>query len=361
MPAPHEGSPELQVGASAPAPGAAGAQPTVANGVASGGAQKDASGLSVVAQKLPDAIWVAGLLLPGFITERVASYFATFPPQSDAELLSAALAFTLVDVLLAIAVVSLLGVCIAAFRKPHAVGPRMGLFDSFKNERRRRQLLLLFVPVQVAVAVAVGMTWARLEESNVFFRLASSSRSSRADVWYTVFHENAVRGREDADQFMARVRSTCLDAKAPDGMTVFTVPKAVRYVRVLTTSGETYQGVPEQFSGDRSEKWVYLARAHVDVISKIGNDWTATCSKALLSGVLLNASQILSVEWIERDVAAASAPGQGSKDVVLMAGASYSCAWLRQQGSVGGTVNVAAYSMPACKARVPISVLAKEK
>ncbi len=53
--------------------------------------------------KLPDLLVLALILLPGFVSERVAAYYGLSPSLSEIETVASALAFTLVNVACVIA------------------------------------------------------------------------------------------------------------------------------------------------------------------------------------------------------------------------------------------------------------------
>jgi len=299
---------------------------------------------------MPEAILVALLLLPGFLTERIAAYFSSFPPQSDAELIASALAFTLVDLvaawlltgllLSAVFIVRLLaswvkGTAAPSFRAPHRYG-------------------VIFIVIALAFGAALGRWWAWAEESDFFFHHFGSSRATRADVWYWVFHENAQRTAERA-RVWTEAKATCIDAPAPDLTKTFALPKLVQYVRVVSTSGEVYEGSPSRFSGDRAAGSLFIEPASVEILRKDKRGWHASCSTpvgapSVPAAVLLNSKDIQLIEWLDWRRKVVTVP-QGT--YLWPAGETVDCAFLKQQK----VVQLAEYEEPACAARVPTSVI----
>lgn len=319
--------------------------------------------VSPIVSHVPEAVLVACLLLPGFISERVAAYFTAFPPQSDAELVASALAFTLLDILLSLALLwivrtglRLLRFLYLGLRNRRFIPPSWpSLYDTSGG------FIATFALALLLTSITAGRVWALAEESNIVFRMTGSSRESRSDIWYTTFHDNALRSNEDDNAFLRDLHDRCIDARAPNPKQEFFVPKPVRHVRVLTTSGEVYQGVPERFSGNGTERWVYIARSRVDLLHKQGDTWHAECVKGP-PGVLLNANQIQAVEWLERPPATPASAASASRAAspmafVLNRGESYTCQTLRAEKARLGRIDLASYEMPKCAARVPLSVI----
>lgn len=135
--------------------------------------------------KLPDLVVLALILLPGFLSERVAAYYGISPSLSEIETVASALAFTLVNV-----------ACVIAGSKLWALiarRPQPSLAALFSPATPL--LSMRFISSVLLVSVVTGLAWAYLDSHNLLFRARVSARSSRSPVWNTVFLEHTYPSR----------------------------------------------------------------------------------------------------------------------------------------------------------------------
>lgn len=198
--------------------------------------------------KLPDTLAIAMLLFPGFLSERVSEYFSTAPKLSDVQLVAAALAATVINLLLAMLLSPRL-------RKRHATqGLPFGLMFS-----RVDFLIKVF-----AISIVTGLVWAWIDSNNLLFRIHVSERTSRADPWETALHANARRDRP-------------------------------HFVRVVTKDVGTYHGNPLHYSQGGSDRTLVLDLAQRETATEpmrcvpVGAD--------VHGRVFIASDQILAVEF----------------------------------------------------------------
>lgn len=129
--------------------------------------------------KLPDTLAIAILLFPGFLSERVSEYFSAGPKISDVQIVAAALAATVLNLLVALLIALLFS------RKMRRLVADRGLSLGFLFARVDF-LILVFV-----ISIFNGLIWAAIDSSNVLFNSGVTQRASRADPWETVFRSNA--------------------------------------------------------------------------------------------------------------------------------------------------------------------------
>lgn len=134
-------------------------------------------------RKLPDLLLLAFILLPGFLSERVAAYYGISPSLSEIETIASALAFTLVNVACVLAGLKLWA-CLA--RRPQ---PSLATLLSAPLLSGR------FIGSVLLVSVLTGLAWAYLDSHNLLFRANVSARSSRSPVWDTVLLEHTYPSR----------------------------------------------------------------------------------------------------------------------------------------------------------------------
>lgn len=335
--------------------------------------------------KLPESLLLVLLLFPGFVSERVANYFATFPSQSDTEVVVSALSFTLFNLVIAWFVLWLMRLVAWVFRHPRS--PKPSLLTG------GRWLLAPYAFVVLAVAVLVGWTWAYAESEDLVFEWLGTARQSRSDAWTTSFARNARRAREPEDEFLDRVQRTCIaDPSAPPSLE-FDVPEEPRQVRVVLSSGEAYQGFPAAYTDNSSDRWVYLQTTRTDklerkmpaaespkthpvetksrgkngkpanVVSAVAPkalateaEWTAQCV-AGPHAVLLSAGLIQAVEFIDPKRPRFSDTGPPAPGLVR--GRKYLCGDLRKIKQLEGQLRIAPDFTP-CGARVPQFLVTKE-
>lgn len=332
--------------------------------------------------KLPEALLLAILLFPGFISERVAAYLTTFPKQSDAEIVAGALSFTLFDLILTAALMGLACYAIAAVKqRSWRTLPKL--------PRGYRPLLLPGAVALLVVSVGVGWLWAYVEENNLVYRALGTTRQSRSDTWTTAFGDNARRdmlGDKEANEL---VRGICSRPDPPGESLTVDIPPPLLQVRVVLTTGEAYQGVPFRFTDNESDRWILLKWTRVGVLSRNppapevppaasrpaanarmvgappektavdqdGAQWSATCEKGP-GPVLISATQVATIEWLEHAADRAEVTGLLAQNY-LFRGATYECKNLRERFKNGVQFKVAPYKAP-CASRVPVSFLKKD-
>jgi hypothetical protein len=196
--------------------------------------------------KVPDLLLLAIVLFPGFLTERVSEYFAASPKVADIQLVSFALAATLIN----------LGITLLLVR------PVLGDWLRWTGKNIVELVMLpSFIIAVSLVAVANGMLWAYVDAGNLIFgTLKVTDRVSRADPWDVAFLHN--RQRECPDVIKDKERQAAKAKNQPQPKSFAPCPW---YVRVVTKDGEVYHGNPELYSQGGNERALYLEFARREV------------------------------------------------------------------------------------------------
>src|SRR5713101_2683234 len=164
--------------------------------------------------KLPDAVSVALLLLPGFITIRVSEYYATGSKLSEAETIASALGFTLVTL-----VSSLL---LWRMRERLCGRAHLPLGDMVQRTT--------FLGLIVAVSIGLGFLWAWVDAHDWGYKLSPTPRVSRQPIWQYLLDKNASRSE-------------------------------ARFVKVMLKDGTVYFGPPTRYSRSEEAERLYLEPA----------------------------------------------------------------------------------------------------
>ena len=198
------------------------------------------------------------ILLPGFLSREVAHYFAPFPSKSsDLEILIVCLAFSIVNIMLAIGVWS--------------AGVRMSRRSGDSNEGR--QPFGPFIALLLAISLVTGWSWSRIDESEWIYSAIPSGRvRSKLPVFGKSMQEN--------DQ--ANGSMVVLEMK----------------------NGKRYWGWPRYYEVGPDEQAVYLEPAGRLAGSRCPTrtdyEEAKACSEMMLKGVFANLSEIAAIEFLPR-------------------------------------------------------------
>ena len=168
--------------------------------------------------KVPENLALAIMLFPGFLTLSISEYFAYSPKLDGVQLIAAALTATLVNLSLALGIWSLI-----AHRRSWTV--------SSITELILRPGFIVLISI---LSISTGALWAVADSKGWLYCLRFTERLSRADVWNSAFCGNN-------------------DLKPP------------QYVRVITTSGDVYHGIPAFFSEGNEERALLISSARREV------------------------------------------------------------------------------------------------
>jgi hypothetical protein len=178
------------------------------------------------------------ILMPGFLTQRIYAYFATTTKASDFEVIASALAFSIVNFAIAVAIWRIFGGDLGAAGIPGH-----------------------FIALLLGVTVATGLAWVWVDSSGIVYRWAPvTSRVSNTSPWATSLRENVVRWKA--------------------------------MVRVQVKDGDVYHGWPYYFSEDGEGKnQLFLKPAFLE-------DQTG-CPRVKGPGVFLIEDQIKTIEFLD--------------------------------------------------------------
>jgi hypothetical protein len=217
--------------------------------------------------KLPDQLALILLLLPGFVTQRISEYYSTGAKLSDIETLASALAFTLFDALITL-----------------AIWRGAEWFFGIGSTPALTRLVYRppFLALMLLVSTALGFAWAAADARNWLYLVSPTSRSTRQPLWDTRFSENA--------------RLTVTSPEGPQ------IRKGL--ILVVGTDGAYYLGTPK-LSSDAVDKEEALLLEPAAVIrprpsrragEAVDNPGLASCR--LSPSVLLQKNAIRVVEFL---------------------------------------------------------------
>ena len=109
------------------------------------------------------------ILLPGFLSQRIAQYFGTQYTISDFDSIISSLAFTTINVLLSFLIF------------------RVFKVDYINNRNTVKQTFIIVVFI---VSIFTGILWATIDRNDILYKTGLTTRVSKANAWTKVFTEN---------------------------------------------------------------------------------------------------------------------------------------------------------------------------
>lgn len=148
-------------------------------------------------QRLPEPIAISVILYPGLLSERTAALLTQSHQSDTIQLISSALAVTLINLSLAIGICRLLSTHFQYFQWSD-----VGISDVAQKP--------VFIVTITIVSVFIGVVWAVIDSQNIIYKLHLTDRRSRSDLFSTV----AARAIDDGQW----VRVATKDAGAFHGL-----------------------------------------------------------------------------------------------------------------------------------------------